>query len=131
FEEARARYLVRPEAREVIGVHLAVDHLEAPLGEVPEERREGHFGGVGAPREHALAEEHGAEAHPVQTPYELVAFVSLDAVSEPGRVKAGEPRDELLGDPRAALPSARREGAGPHDLAEARVEADLVGPAAD
>src|SRR5690606_24014942 len=54
------------------------------------------------------------------------ALVGLDAVREARLVERGEARDELFGDPRAALAGARDPAARAHHVRKARVEADLV-----
>ena len=104
---------------------------------------QGDLGGVGLEGEHRLAEERGAERHPVHTADESVAVPRLDGVREPQLVQLRVGLDHRGRDPRAlVLPRhagargdhrrerpvvGRRVRGAPHRAAQAPVDADLAG----
>ena len=88
-------------------MHLAIDEVEAPVGELPHERREGDLRGVGPQREHRLAEEGAAERDAVDAADELAALPGLGAVREAQREERFVGRQHRRRDPGARRAVAR------------------------
>ena len=78
--ELGARHLPAAERGEVGGALLAVDRLDAAVAAEGDQRRQRDLRGIGAAREHRLAEEHPAERDAVEAAGELAVDPGLDAV---------------------------------------------------
>ncbi len=130
-EEAAARDVLRSEARQMLGLDLAIDEQAAGVEERPGQGGEGRLRGIGAPGEHALAEEDAAQRNPVQAADELAIPPGLDRVRVPQPVQRQVGGVHRGGDPRPVLPGARRRGAGREHLRERGVGANVVGPPAE
>src|SRR5579871_4326982 len=78
--ELAARDGACAEAREVARGQLAVDHRERVAPAHRHQVRQRDLRGIACAAEHRLAEEHPAEAYPVETAGELTLLPYLDAV---------------------------------------------------
>jgi hypothetical protein len=124
------RDLLRAEAREVVGHELGVEQHVAAGDQSGDQMNQGHLRGVGAAREHALAEEGGAEGHAVQAADQLPLQPALDAVGVAHLEQLAVEAFDRSVDPGlvAAGPGLR---AGGDHLGEGVVEADLEGISPD
>jgi hypothetical protein len=70
--------LDRAESAQMLGHELAVEQLEPADDQPGDQPGERHLGRVAPGREHALAEEGGAEPHAVQAADQLAILPCLD-----------------------------------------------------
>ena len=104
----------------MIGHELAVEQPVSPHPEPRDQPGERHLGRVGRAREHALAEEGGAERHPVQAADQHPVAPAFDRT---GVAELVEPHIALLD--LAVDPGLVALGAAPHDLPEGCVAGHL------
>src|SRR5687768_15424002 len=101
---------------------LRVEQLKLPVAQPVDEVNQRHFARVALTVKHALAEERGAEAYPVQPARQLVTPPAFEAVREAERVQAEVGVDQLVADPGAVLAVVH---AAAHGGFEVVVDADF------
>src|SRR6185312_2966967 len=126
----RTGNVLRPELGQVAGDELGVEQLVA-AGEQPRDKVcQRHLGGVTGQREHALAEEGGAQRDAVEAAEKLAVLPTLDAVRDPASVELAVEHLDRAVDP-GLLPSWPRLGAGFDHRLEGAVDAHLEPVAPD
>jgi hypothetical protein len=109
----------------VFGVHLAVQELESPRRELPDQADQRDLRRIAPPVEHRLAEEGGAERDPVDPAQQLAVAPRLRGVGEALGMEGHVGVDHGRGDPGALLIATRALCAGPDHGLEGGVEAHL------
>ena len=110
-----ARGMVRgAEARQVARGQLAVDDRDAVAQAHRDQVRERDLRGVALAAEHRFAEEHAAQAHPVEAADERAVAPGLDAVGVTQAMQLEVGGAHLGGDPGARARRARRGAAVDH-----------------
>ena len=111
----------------MIGLHLAIDHLNSPVLQLTDQMGKGNLGRIGAAREHRFAVEHPANGQAIEPAHQFTVHVGFDRVcpTEFKEVQIGGAN--LGGDPGAGLTGTGCLGAAIDDACEVMVEAYLEG----
>ncbi len=107
----------------MVAVHLAIDEVEAPGTQLPDEMDDRHLGGVAAMGEHGFGEEGGAERDAVYTACQAAFDPCLGGMCEPQLVQNAVCAPHRRGNPRPLLSGPRRCGARMDDASEGSIEA--------
>ncbi|KAG1437608.1 hypothetical protein G6F57_020180 [Rhizopus arrhizus] len=111
-------------------LHLRIDQRPAPAAQGSRQRRQCDLGAAAGAAEHAFAEKHRPDRHPVDTPDQGLPVPDLEGVGETEVVQLAVGLDHRRADPGAILARAGRGGTGLHHPAEGRVGGDFPRAAA-